>query len=853
MRFRCFLWPNNLPNHLTCKCGKPLLFTHLLNCKHFITFRSKVHNNVRDQIYVLCKSYRVDSFLEPLLSKLILDDPNIDSTRYNRASMGLTRGDLVVPGLNGSFTILDAMSIDPCNSSNEHFINSDVNNPLLAGEKYKIAKYAKPISSVNENSHAQYNLCPFVFSLLGSLGKAALAFLEDFVVVVKERTGRIFNRVYWQNRIVFSIFKGMVTLISDSLSSFGKFSESLAINCFDVGEAVYNNFYLNPNLEKAKNIIKILGLNVPSRDLACLNDKKGLTDKKGSLKSILSRWLPLAPRVLSTVIQHVPSPQQCSLSRFQKLTVENLGIMTRLGQNSTSPLICSIAKVFIIGRDVEASSIEDSNQLPFLILLFWRFYVFVKSCKVEGIYLPLGSRFSSIPNACAGSVIAVRGCEGFFHKGGIAFSPCLLTSSDHKDTSSAQIPIFKSMETRNYPVVKVEVSPFSLGNNASFLKALSWLDQSDPSVEVGVLSSGGHFVAGSGDLHLAQCLSDLARWTGCKIKTSPPIFSLRETVSVERPQAASRITVDLGNISLTLRVFSLPFEASQYLTTIPSIVKSAVSGEPDAISVVKEGLSKFNSRVNRLVDKDLIWAFGPRHNGSCLLVNSLDDDVKREMNWDSVFGKDTKEKGSAFDSICNAIRSAFQVFCLAGPLCGEPLVGVVVMIDSIVFHSSSDSASSNIISSLIDGYTRGFMASSPRLAEAMLKCDISTPQGALSSVYAVLSKRRSKITLEELRDGSDTFVISCFIPLLESFGFVEDLRSQSSGQASAQISFDHWRLIEDDPLHVPDEEELEEYGDKGIVAPNVARDCMNLLRRRKGLLVKDDYILDGQKQRTLKR
>ncbi|KAL0218789.1 hypothetical protein P9112_004442 [Eukaryota sp. TZLM1-RC] len=69
--------------------------------------------------------------------------------------MGLTKGDLVVPGLNGSFTISDAMSIDPCNYSNEHYIDSDVNNPLLAREKYKIAKYAKPISSVNENSHAQ--------------------------------------------------------------------------------------------------------------------------------------------------------------------------------------------------------------------------------------------------------------------------------------------------------------------------------------------------------------------------------------------------------------------------------------------------------------------------------------------------------------------------------------------------------------------------------------------------------------------------------------------------------------------------------------------------------------------------
>ncbi|KAL0226606.1 hypothetical protein P9112_013930 [Eukaryota sp. TZLM1-RC] len=84
----------------------------------------------------MCKSYRVDSLSEPLLSKLILDDSNIDSTHYNKASMGLTRGDRVVPGLNGSFTILDAMSINFCNSCNEHFVNSDVNKPLFAGEKY---------------------------------------------------------------------------------------------------------------------------------------------------------------------------------------------------------------------------------------------------------------------------------------------------------------------------------------------------------------------------------------------------------------------------------------------------------------------------------------------------------------------------------------------------------------------------------------------------------------------------------------------------------------------------------------------------------------------------------------------
>ncbi|KAL0213828.1 hypothetical protein P9112_006012 [Eukaryota sp. TZLM1-RC] len=140
--------------------------------------------------------------------------------------MGLTKGDLVDLGLSANFTISDTMFIDPCNSTDKHFINSDVNNRLLTGEKSKATENAKLISSVIENSHAQYNLCPFGLSLRGSLGITPLAFLEDFRVVAKEKTNRIFNRVYWQNRIVFSIYNGVVKLISASLSSFGKFSES---------------------------------------------------------------------------------------------------------------------------------------------------------------------------------------------------------------------------------------------------------------------------------------------------------------------------------------------------------------------------------------------------------------------------------------------------------------------------------------------------------------------------------------------------------------------------------------------------------------------------------------------------
>ncbi|KAL0206562.1 hypothetical protein P9112_001869 [Eukaryota sp. TZLM1-RC] len=56
--FRSFIWPDYLPHNLICKCSCKITITHLSNCKHFITFKSKVHEAVRDQLYCMCKSHR---------------------------------------------------------------------------------------------------------------------------------------------------------------------------------------------------------------------------------------------------------------------------------------------------------------------------------------------------------------------------------------------------------------------------------------------------------------------------------------------------------------------------------------------------------------------------------------------------------------------------------------------------------------------------------------------------------------------------------------------------------------------------------------------------------------------------
>ncbi|KAL0225691.1 hypothetical protein P9112_013015 [Eukaryota sp. TZLM1-RC] len=108
MRFRSFIWPDNLPHNFICKCSRKITITHLLNCKHFSTLRSKVHdaNGI---------------FLEPLLSNLF--DTEDDFHKNNR-------GDVILPGLDGPFILLVVMSVDPCNASNERLANSEIHYSL---------------------------------------------------------------------------------------------------------------------------------------------------------------------------------------------------------------------------------------------------------------------------------------------------------------------------------------------------------------------------------------------------------------------------------------------------------------------------------------------------------------------------------------------------------------------------------------------------------------------------------------------------------------------------------------------------------------------------------------------------
>jgi ribosome assembly protein 1 len=176
--------------------------------------------------------------------------------------------------------------------------------------------------------------------------------------------------------------------------------------------------------------------------------------------------------------------------------------------------------------------------------------------------------------------------------------------------------------------------------------------------------------------------------------------------------------------------------------------------------------------------------------------------------------------------------------------------------------------SGQVIGAVRDAMKEGFLQWSPRIMLAVYNVDIqasSTPPltlkedvtnftaEVLGRVYAVVTRRRGQITAEEMREGSPFFTISATLPVIESFGFAEEIRKRTSGAASPQLIFAGYEVLDQDPFWVPQtEEELEDLGEFAE-RENIAKKYVDGIRTRKGLFVEKKILKGAEKQKTLKR
>ncbi|XP_042679842.1 elongation factor-like GTPase 1 isoform X3 [Centrocercus urophasianus] len=161
--------------------------------------------------------------------------------------------------------------------------------------------------------------------------------------------------------------------------------------------------------------------------------------------------------------------------------------------------------------------------------------------------------------------------------------------------------------------------------------------------------------------------------------------------------------------------------------------------------------------------------------------------------------------------------------------------------------------SGQLIATMKEACRYALQAKPQRLMAAMYTCEIMATAEVLGRVYAVLSKREGRVLQEEMKEGTDVFIIKAVLPVAESFGFADEIRKRTSGLASPQLVFSHWEIISSDPFWVPTtEEEYLHFGEKAD-SENQARKYMNAVRKRKGLYVEEKIVEHAEKQRTLSR
>lgn len=141
------------------------------------------------------------------------------------------------------------------------------------------------------------------------------------------------------------------------------------------------------------------------------------------------------------------------------------------------------------------------------------------------------------------------------------------------------------------------------------------------------------------------------------------------------------------------------------------------------------------------------------------------------------------------------IRSVWD----SGVLIGFPLVDMKVTLYDGAFHEVDSSAIAFEIAgraALKEACDKGGI----KLLEPVMNVEVVTPQDFVGGIIGDINSRRGQIRSQDLRGNA--VVIKAYVPLANMFGYINTLRSMSTGRAQYSMVFAHYAEV---PRNVADE------------------------------------------------
>jgi elongation factor G len=125
----------------------------------------------------------------------------------------------------------------------------------------------------------------------------------------------------------------------------------------------------------------------------------------------------------------------------------------------------------------------------------------------------------------------------------------------------------------------------------------------------------------------------------------------------------------------------------------------------------------------------------------------------------------------------------------SGVVASFPVVDVKVQLIDGKYHDVDSSALAFEIATRAC-FREALQRGKSVLLEPIMKVEVVTPEDYTGSVIGDLNSRRGQIQGQDMRGNAN--VINAMVPLMNMFGYVNNLRSMSQGRATFTMQFDHY-------------------------------------------------------------
>jgi elongation factor G len=133
-----------------------------------------------------------------------------------------------------------------------------------------------------------------------------------------------------------------------------------------------------------------------------------------------------------------------------------------------------------------------------------------------------------------------------------------------------------------------------------------------------------------------------------------------------------------------------------------------------------------------------------------------------------------------------AVDEGIQDAMQFGVLAGYPVDDVKVTLTDGAYHDvDSSELAFRVAGSMV--FKEAARRADPALLEPVMAVEVTTPEAYLGTVIGDLNARRGHV--QAMNDMHGNKVVQALVPLSEMFGYVGDLRSKTSGQASYSMEF----------------------------------------------------------------